>query len=107
MGRQEAPRRRPPNPPPATLSRASVGRLSLYLRRLEALLLEGHSRVSSASLGASLSIPDTQVRKDLSPLNCPGQPGIGYAVGDLIQAIRYRLGLNREWNAALVGVGNL
>jgi redox-sensing transcriptional repressor len=58
-------------------------------------------------MGAFLSIPDTQVRKDLSTLNCPGQPGIGYAVADLVQAIRFRLGLNRQWNAALVGVGNL
>lgn len=107
MGRQEAPRKRPPAPLPATLSRASVGRLSLYLRRLEALLFEGYSRVSSASLGATLSIPDTQVRKDLAPLNCPGQPGIGYAVADLIQAIRGRLGLDRHRPTALVGVGNL
>jgi redox-sensing transcriptional repressor len=88
-------------------SRASVGRLSLYLRRLEALLEEGHGRVSSAALGEALAIPDTQVRKDLAPLDCHGQPGIGYATADLITAIRVRLGLDREWPAALAGVGNL
>jgi len=104
MGRHEAPRKAPE---PPHLSRASVGRLSLYLRRLEALLLDGQSRVSSAGLGEALGVPDTQVRKDIAPLNCPGQPGIGFAVADLIRAIRTRLGLDREWPAALVGVGNL
>jgi redox-sensing transcriptional repressor len=84
-----------------------VGRLSLYLRRLEGLMLEGQARVSSAALGEALAVPDTQVRKDLAPLNCPGQPGIGFAVPELIRAIRGRLGLDRDWPAALVGVGNL
>ncbi len=107
MGRHDAPRRRPAAADAPHLSRASVGRLSLYLRRLEALLADGQTRVSSAALGEALGIPDTQVRKDLAPLNCPGQPGIGFAVADLIRAIRARLGLDREWPAALVGVGNL
>ncbi len=37
--------------PEPRLSRASVGRLSLYLRRLEALLREGATKVSSGALG--------------------------------------------------------
>lgn len=89
------------------LSRASVGRLSLYLRRLEELLASGLTRVASGALGDSLGITDTQVRKDLASLGRLGQPGIGYDIADLVGAIRGTLGLDRTWAAALIGVGNL
>jgi redox-sensing transcriptional repressor len=89
------------------LSRASVGRLSLYLRRLEGLLREGVTTVSSGHLGEALSITDAQVRKDLAYLGNLGHPGIGYPIPELIAAIRQALGIDREWNVALVGVGNL
>ncbi len=59
------------------LSRASVGRLSLYLRRLEDLLTEGVGKVSSGLLGEALGLTDTQVRKDLASLGRLGHPGIG------------------------------
>jgi redox-sensing transcriptional repressor len=89
------------------LSRASVGRLSLYLRCLEDLLGEGVSKVSSGVLGEALGITDAQVRKDLASLGNLGHPGIGYAAPELVAAIRRALGIDREWRVALVGVGNL
>jgi redox-sensing transcriptional repressor len=89
------------------LSRASVGRLSLYLRRLEALLREGAVTVSSGALGEALGVTDAQVRKDLAYLGSLGHPGVGYDAPELIAAIRHALGIDREWRAALVGVGNL
>jgi redox-sensing transcriptional repressor len=89
------------------LSRASVGRLSLYLRRLEGLLREGTTKVSSGHLGEALGVTDAQVRKDLAYLGNLGQPGIGYPTQELITAIRRALGIDREWAVALVGVGNL
>src|SRR5438128_2014209 len=89
------------------LSRASVGRLSLYLRRLEGLLREGTAKVSSGHLGEALGVTDAQVRKDLAYLGNLGQPGIGYPTQELITAIRRVLGIDREWAVALVGVGNL
>jgi redox-sensing transcriptional repressor len=88
-------------------SRASVGRLSLYLRRLEGLLREGTTKVSSGQLGEALGVTDAQVRKDLAYLGHLGHPGIGYAAGELIAAIRRALGIDREWAVALAGVGNL
>src|SRR3954451_13311867 len=106
MSRAGEPRKRS-STPEIRLSRASVGRLSLYLRRLEGLLREGTPRVSSSGLGEALGITDTQVRKDLASLGSLGQPGIGYDVAELIGAIRTTLGIDREWLAALVGVGNL
>lgn len=107
MVRQGDSRKHPSSGQDSRLSRASVGRLSLYLRRVEELLREGSERVSSSALGEALSIPDTQVRKDLASLGNLGQPGIGYGVADLVHAIRGTLGIDRPWRAALVGVGNL
>lgn len=89
------------------LSRASAGRLSLYLRCLESLQTEGDQKVSSGQLGEALGVSDAQVRKDLACLGNLGQPGIGYHARDLIAAIRKALGINRKWNTVLVGVGNL
>lgn len=97
----------PDNPSAAKPSRASVGRLSLYLRRLEGLLSEGTTKVSSSLLGEALGVTDAQVRKDLAYLGNLGHPGIGYAAPELIAAIRRALGIDRDWPTALVGVGNL
>jgi len=88
-------------------SRASVGRLSLYLRRLESLLRDGTTKVSSRLLGDALGVTDAQVRKDLAYLGNLGHAGIGYAAPELIAAIRRVLGIDRERRVALVGVGNL
>jgi redox-sensing transcriptional repressor len=101
-----------PGGPPANgteprLSRASVGRLSLYLRRLEGLVREGRTRVSSGVLGETLGVTDAQVRKDLAYLGNLGHPGIGYSALELVGAIRRALGIDRAWAVALVGVGNL
>src|SRR4051794_38081138 len=89
------------------LSRASVGRLSLYLRWLETIQREGAVKVSSSQLGEALGVTDAQVRKDLAYLGSLGQPGIGYLTDQLIAAIRRTLGIDRTWTVALVGVGNL
>ncbi len=88
-------------------SRASVGRFSMYLRHLEALLRGGFVKVSSGQLGEALGITDAQVRKDLAWLGSLGHPGVGYATQELINAIRRLLGVDRRWSVALVGVGNL
>jgi redox-sensing transcriptional repressor len=90
----------------ARLSRAAAVRLSLYLRRLEGLIRGGTTRVSSGLLGASLGFTDAQVRKDLASLGI-GHPGVGYEAPELATAIRRVLGIDRQWNAVLVGVGNL
>ena len=60
MGKAEASRETANEP---RLSRASVGRLSLYLRRLEAFQREGSAKVSSGQLGESLGITDAQVAR--------------------------------------------
>lgn len=89
------------------LSRASVARFSLYLRHLERYQSEGTQKVSSSMLGDALGITDAQVRKDLAYLGNLGQPGIGYPAQELIAALRHRLGVDRQWAAVVVGIGNL
>jgi redox-sensing transcriptional repressor len=84
-----------------------VGRLSLYLRRLEGFLRQGLLKVSSGQLGEALDITDAQVRKDLTHLGHLGQPGIGYPVRELVGAIRRVLGIDRDWAVVVVGAGNL
>jgi redox-sensing transcriptional repressor len=74
---------------------------------LEALRREGCQKVSSSQVGDALGISDAQVRKDIACLGNLGQPGIGYSTDELIAAIRRALGIDREWRAIVVGVGNL
>jgi redox-sensing transcriptional repressor len=89
------------------LSRASVARLSLYLRHLERFHSAGVRTVSSGQLGEALGIVDAQVRKDLAYLGNLGHPGVGYPTQEVITALRRKLGIDRTWAAVVVGVGNL
>jgi redox-sensing transcriptional repressor len=89
------------------LSRASVARFSLYLRHLERFHGAGVRTVSSGQLGEALGITDAQVRKDLAYLGNLGHPGVGYPTQEVITALRRKLGIDREWTAVVVGVGNL
>ena len=70
------------------LSRASVGRFSLYLRCVQRLHEEGSRTISSSQLGEALGITDTQVRKDLAYLGNLGHRGVGYPTTELISALR-------------------
>ena len=84
-----------------------MGRVSLYLRQLEAFQRQGQTTVSSSQLGAALAINNAQVRKDLAFFGQFGYPGIGYRIEELIAALRHILGIDRDWPLALVGLGNL
>lgn len=87
--------------------KAVVGRVSLYLRQLEAFQRQGRQTVSSNQLGSALGINDAQVRKDLAFFGQFGFPGKGYPIDDLIANLRRILGIDRSWPSALFGLGNL
>lgn len=87
--------------------KAVVGRVSLYLRQLEAYQRQGCTTVSSSQLGDPLSIKDAQVRKDLAFFGQFGHPGVGYRIDDLIDTLRHILGIDHDWPLALIGLGNL
>jgi redox-sensing transcriptional repressor len=87
--------------------KAVVGRVSLYLRQLEAYQRQGHKTISSSQLGEPLSIKNAQVRKDLAFFGQFGHPGVGYSIEELIGTLRHILGIDHDWPLALVGLGNL
>jgi redox-sensing transcriptional repressor len=89
------------------IPRPTVKRLSLYLRELESLEEGGAQTVSSKQLGDALGLTDAQVRKDLAFFGQFGHPGIGYKADELIGKLRKILGTDRQWNACIVGAGNI
>jgi redox-sensing transcriptional repressor len=84
-----------------------VGRLPLYLRALSQMLQEGKTITSSQELGERLGISSAQIRKDLSQFGEFGKQGTGYSVTYLTEQLRLILKVDRLWDVALVGVGDL
>lgn len=94
-----------PNAKPAP--KAVVGRVSLYLRQLEALQRQGLTKTSSDQLGEPFGIKNAQVRKDLACFGQFGRPGVGYDINDLTGVLRRILGVDKDWPLILIGLGNL
>ena len=84
-----------------------IDRLPLYTRALTVLESEGRQVVSSLELGQRLGITPAQIRKDLSYFGRFGKQGRGYNVYRLVEELRQILGLEHQWQVALVGVGRL
>ena len=89
------------------ISESTIHRLSLYFRSLEILEKEGYVTVSSKDLAQREKLTPAQVRKDLSFFGQFGTRGLGYPVVELRQQIAEILGINRKWNVALIGIGNV
>lgn len=88
------------------LSRAAAQRLSLYLRCVSGWPADAET-VSSGRIAEAVGVSDAQVRRDLAALGHLGQRGVGYDARELASAIRAALGIDRQWRAVLIGVGNL
>lgn len=97
----------PVTPGRRLLPEATVRRLPLYLRALASAGEEHQATVSSEELATRAGVNAAQVRKDLSYLGSYGTRGIGYRTESLRQHLSRELGLEREYNVALVGAGNL
>jgi redox-sensing transcriptional repressor len=89
------------------ISESTINRLSLYYRLLLSLEKEGYRTVSSKDLAEREKLTPAQVRKDLSFFGQFGTRGLGYPVTELRQQIGEILGVNRKWNVALIGIGNI
>lgn len=85
----------------------TVTRLSIYLRCLEELENDGIVKMSSKQLAERFGLNSAQVRKDLAYFGQFGVRGLGYYVTPLRHSLEGILGLKREWEVALVGLGNL
>ncbi len=84
-----------------------ITRLPQYVRILSQLLDAGEEVTNSQQLGEQLQVTPAQIRKDLSYFGRFGKQGRGYVVRDLLRELKQILGLNSEWNVAVVGVGRL
>ena len=84
-----------------------IGRLPLYLRALQRMTQEGRQVTSSQELGERLGISAAQIRKDLSQFGEFGKQGTGYNIEFLMDQLRQILKLNRVWDIAVVGAGDV
>ena len=84
-----------------------VGRLPLYLRTLQLMSLEGRKVTSSQELGERLGISAAQIRKDLSQFGEFGKQGTGYNIDFLTDKLRHILHVNKVWDVAVVGIGDV
>ncbi|MBN2140050.1 MAG: redox-sensing transcriptional repressor Rex [Desulfovibrionaceae bacterium] len=89
------------------IPKATIGRLAVYVQVLESLRRDRVEVVSSEKLAQACSVNSSQIRKDLAYFGEFGVRGVGYYIQELITSIKRSLGIDRVWNCALVGVGNL
>ena len=101
------------NSPPGTsvspieVPEVVIDRLPQYVRTLTQLLDEGVEVTNSQQLGAQLQVTPAQIRKDLSYFGRFGKQGRGYRVRHLLTELKQILGLDAQWNVAVIGVGRL
>ncbi|MGB9824586.1 MAG: redox-sensing transcriptional repressor Rex [Candidatus Hydrothermia bacterium] len=85
----------------------TIRRLSHYLRCMEKLKEEGEEFVQSRDLAKYCKISDSLVRRDLSYFGEFGVKGKGYSIENLSQNIKQILGLEKNRNVILAGVGKI
>jgi redox-sensing transcriptional repressor len=86
---------------------ATIARLPVYLRTLNAIAGEGVATISSGELADAAGVNSAQLRKDLSYLGTYGTRGVGYDVEYLRFQIGREIGSAQEWPVIIVGLGNL
>lgn len=92
---------------PSSIPDIVISRLPVYLRALERLSQEGQEVTSSHELGKRLGISSAQIRKDLSHFGGFGKQGTGYRIPFLREQLRQVLNVERDWEVALIGAGDL
>lgn len=84
-----------------------IGRLPIYLRALRQLSDRGLQTTSSQELGGIVGISAAQIRKDISQFGEFGKQGTGYSIPFLIEKLRHILHVDRVWEVAIVGMGDV
>ncbi len=84
-----------------------VGRLPVYLRALQRMLISEQYVTSSQDLAARLGISAAQIRKDLSLFGEFGKQGTGYDVAYLVEQLCKILKVDRVWDVVVVGAGDI
>lgn len=86
---------------------ATVVRLPVYLRALNAMSDAATTTCSSLELATAAGVNSAKLRKDLSHLGSYGTRGVGYDVQYLRYQISREIGLTQDWPVVVVGIGNL
>ena len=89
------------------ISRAVIKRLPRYRRYLGELKKKGIEKISSKDLSEIIGYTASQIRQDLNNFGGFGQQGYGYNVVALRGEVAKILGMDRQYTAVLVGVGNI
>ena len=84
-----------------------ISRLPVYLRALRHMQDEGKLTTSSQELGSAVGISAAQIRKDLSQFGEFGKQGTGYDIAFLVDQLRIILKVERVWDVAVVGMGDM
>ena len=84
-----------------------IGRLPVYLRALQRLADKGVLNTSSQELGEMIGISAAQIRKDISQFGEFGKQGTGYSIPFLVDRLRDILKVDRVWDVAIVGMGDM
>ncbi|MBT3315048.1 MAG: redox-sensing transcriptional repressor Rex [Anaerolineae bacterium] len=84
-----------------------IGRLPLYLRALERMANSGEIVTSSKELGEWVGISAAQIRKDISQFGEFGKQGTGYNIKFLSEKLREILNIDRVWDVAIIGAGDI
>jgi redox-sensing transcriptional repressor len=84
-----------------------VGRLPIYLRALQRMAEDNQHLTSSQELSERLGISAAQIRKDLSQFGEFGKQGTGYHIDFLVTQLRQILKVDRVWDIAVVGAGDI
>lgn len=89
------------------ISELTTNRLSVYLRCVNALLVEGKKTISSDKLAERFHLNSAQIRKDLACFGEFGVRGVGYYVEDLRDHLQKILGLDKDHRVGIIGAGRL
>ena len=89
------------------VSRATLGRLPLYLEYLQSLPDIENKNISATMIAKGLGLGEVQVRKDLGSVVGTGKPKVGYVITELIKKLEKVLGRNDIQSAVIVGAGKL
>ena len=84
-----------------------IGRIPIYLRALQRMADKGVQTTSSQELGERVGISAAQIRKDISQFGEFGKQGTGYRISFLIDKLREILKIDRIWDVAIVGAGDM
>ena len=89
------------------VSKATLGRLPLYLNFLKKLSPGKVPYISATTISKELNLGEVQVRKDLASISGEGKPRLGYTTEELVKRLEECLGYNDLTDAVLVGAGKL